>query len=1137
MCEIRKYTANYAYTNPNFVIQNLVTVPEKEGIKPLLYVLKNILQRGFPTVMSKFLQKEIGAIHNMDSFDDRFLFVTDNIPHWYDTIKGDAANNYNPAKYFFENILPCEFREYPFLCSLIVPEIQINDIIDVPAQEFMNQQVDFYLPQAKLVIEIDGQQHRQNVQFNLDAKRDNYLAGKGIETVRITTQQIQTNNYQEGIGRIRNRINQFANMFNFYQIAYNKLQKEVDNDEIKQTKILPTAIIRFQILVIELLLNQYLNFASDWKFNIRCDEEHLYGNFAQLAIKDLVIWLTNLSKLRDKKEPSIPEFFIKINNSKNFNFDPQSINIDFSLFKRYTDENHNEPDMIFVRTDYFDVIKDKNYFRVSTTDPINYNIVENDKPTLRFFLQNLFDKQDFREGQFAIMSNALNRNDTIGLLPTGGGKSLCYQLPCMLQPSISFVVCPIKSLMYDQAENIKQKSVLITNIDFMCGDLNAQEKTRVLNNYSQGKYLWVWISPERFQIPNFRDSVRTIVNNFSIAYAVIDEVHCLSEWGHDFRTSYLNLAKTIESLSPKDQYGEGVIKYIGLTATASVNVLKDIKVEFSRQTQSLDENNIKTLLDYSRKELQFEVINDNQNKFQKLQELLDNENFINDEGKAGIVFTPNVNGSVGCYNVANLLEQHYPGHIGWYSGSCPRVNGLPIMSEEAFNQYKVNIQKEFKDNKKNLLCATKAFGMGIDKANIFYTFHYGLPSSVEALYQEAGRAGRWDKRKPENASKKGKCYVLHSHEAAAFDNYVQQLFDINTTFSQIENIQRSVGYNGRDVFKQIFLFVQGQKDVKDDFQDIKKVINLFFEENSTVIIYHSQIRSICSIDLFEKIIYRLSLLGIVKDWTRDFVNMFSVEFVSTDSKHIINSLKNYILKYNPDTDIEESIQYIENEYVESFLDKSIWYLLTWIFEHIVYSRKQSLKTVSQWCLEYTTSEEFKKRIDSYFTFNDTTYVLQYIADHPLDVKRWFEVFYNNKRIITEVEIKKMKDRISRFLESYNNNAGLNFVSGFVRLRLNEYADTDGKARLEDSLETVSNRFEPMQQEQFINELISFAKRFLISDDQKLKLSLSILKYWKNLVDRLAKAFKLPILWVDTIAAYQKELRKLNIKILEKYGRF
>ena len=126
---MKQYTANYTYTNPNFVIQNLVTNQVNADLLPILYVTKNILQRGFPTTLSKYLQSELGEIHKLDNFEERFLFATNKTPIWNDTIKGDKDNNYYPAKDFFERIIPNEFGEYSFIQSLLIPEIQINEII------------------------------------------------------------------------------------------------------------------------------------------------------------------------------------------------------------------------------------------------------------------------------------------------------------------------------------------------------------------------------------------------------------------------------------------------------------------------------------------------------------------------------------------------------------------------------------------------------------------------------------------------------------------------------------------------------------------------------------------------------------------------------------------------------------------------------------------------------------------------------------------------------------------------------------------------------------------------------------------------------------------------------------------------
>lgn len=1109
---------------------------------PILYVTKNILQRGFPTTLSKYLQSQLGEIHKLDYFEERFLFATKQRPVWNDTIKGDREHNYYPAKDFFENIIPNEFGEFSFIQSLLIPEIEINEITGEDDKNFINQQVDFYLPQAKLVIEIDGQQHKlDEVTRVSDSKRDNYLSGKGITTIRITTKELQNGTYTLKVETILKHFARYEKLLNFYKTACEKIEKnQLSEDEIK-TKLLPTAIIRFQVLLLELLTHKYLTLDEDWNFNILAHED--LPDFAELAINDLLIWIDKLWQLKNKQELKKPNFNITITNDKaSFQPTTKAINIDFSLFKRYTDENKISDDIIFVRTDYFDIVKDKNYFRVSTTEPINYNVTDEDKTTLEFFLVNIFDKPSFREGQFPIISNALNRKDTIGLLPTGGGKSLCYQLPCLLQPSINFVVCPIKSLMYDQNDNLVK--TLVTNVSFITSDLEADEKREIERNFEQGRYLFVWISPEKFQIPSFRDKISAIVANFSIAYAVVDEVHCLSEWGHDFRTSYLNLAKTIDRLSPKDENREGKIKFIGLTATASVNVLKDIKIEFARQKQRLEDENIKSLLDYSRKELRFEVINDKGNKIDKLKKLInelkDTESFIETTDKAGLIFTPNVNGAYGCYQVSNTLNTLYQNKVSWFSGDIPKrdvydektgrkIGTEPVMNRDEFNKYKLKVQKDFKENKYQLLVATKAFGMGIDKQNIFYTFHYGLPSSVEALYQEAGRAGRWDKRKKENKSKIGKCFVLHSPETHDQER-VERLFHKDTKFAEMKAISDEVGFGGRDIFKQVFLFVQGQNDIEKDFEIISGVIRIYFQEKTQVRIFWNDAYSKLKInsDVLQKAIYRLSLLGIVSDWTTNFIDHFEVQFKTLDEKHIVKSVSDYIGKYEPNTDISKELQKVQQKTV---LEKAIWYLLNWTFENIAYSRKQSLKTLSDWCSEFEDSESFKQRIDSYFIFSETTFILQHIAENPKDYEKWFEVLTTNNQFPNKTEFEKLKDSISRFLESYRNSIGLNFVSGFVRLALNEYEDSDGKERFESALLSVNETFAQEQQIDFLARLKVIGKH--LTEEQKMDLSQSISKYYPEMLEELAEYYDLAYLLNDVYAQKLKEIKKLNKKLYEQ----
>ena len=987
-------------------------------------------------------------------------------------------------------------------------------------------------------------------------------------------------------------------------------------------------------------MNGQLKIQDDWHFSIFIDTP--LPDFAQLAVDDLLIWLDHLYLLKNKAAIQKPQVHIDIIQDE-YNFNPNAINIDFSLHKRYTDEDKRYLQTIFVRTDYFDYFpistspnyiekwfswNNVNHFVVSTSQPISYNITKQDEKTLEFFLQNIFNKPFFRDGQFPILQNALNRRDTIGLLPTGGGKSLCYQLPCLLQPAISFVVCPIKSLMYDQKDNLER--VFISQTNWITSDLEADQKDNVLSEFAKGKYLFIWISPERFQIQSFRDTISAINKNFAIAYAVIDEVHCLSEWGHSFRLSYLNLAKTIDKLSPKDKNGEGTIKFLGLTATASVNVLKDIKVEFSRQKACLEDDNIKTLSDYSRKELIFEVVRDKGEKRIELSKLIDKfkkeEHFLENDEKAGLIFTPNVNGMKGCYTLCNNLNNSYQGKVEWYSGSIPSektylqvsipefiihnlsavideikrqvkesdeslsqeelnkiiqdnknlitnrlkeatkpnnstylliIKEIPKISKEAFTAHKNRVQKGFKENKFPLMVATKSFGMGIDKDNIFYTIHYGIPASVESLYQEAGRAGRWDKNKEENKNKKGKCYVLFSPETynpkeedtiIPFD--VMKIFDQQTTIQEIRNLQNQVYKDGKDVFAQIYLFLQGLRDVEEDLNEVIAFKNEYFQEGVTKFV---EFRGTKDREEKEKFIYRLSLLGLVKDWTNDFTQFFEVTFDSEEENHILKSLENYIGKYEPTKDIKSEI---ENVNEETFLKKATKYLLQWIFDHIVYNRKQSLKTLYDWCLDFKGSDDFKARLDSYFVFNDVTAILQTIGEKPFEYEQWFKVFYyqestneikegnyvSNSIFIPAIKDNRLKnekyrnlqDAVSRFLESYQNNVGLNFVSGLIRLVLDDFNNSDGEPRFKEAFKSIKNdkkSFSAEHQNFILEKLVDLGSYF--KTEQKEILCDVIKEYYPDKLEFFAERFDLPYLLCDNYLQRLQKIRSINTKLYEQ----
>ena len=997
-----KYSANYAYSNNNFVIQNISTKNINKKHYSIICIMKNLIQRGTPTNMSKFLQSKLGVM-DLENDKEKIYLIDREKPSWIKTIKGDDENNYFPAKYFLETQIFKYISKYAFIQQLILPEALISEIIGNEQKEFVDEQVDFYLPQAKLVIEIDGGSHRELITKKNDEARDEYLLGNGIATIRIKTIELEkeSGGFIGKMNSIRKRCDEHREILQPYENYFIMPSKYKDKKNWSM-KLKATATIRFQLTILSLLESNILSL-EDEQWDIELIQRDVEG-FAEIAVEDLFLWFDNLCKL-SKIEFNKPKLNIANKDTYDeFHYKQNIIHIDFSLLKRWTDENEIHKNIVFVRNDY---IEDVDHFKVSTTDPIKYNIIQDgedsDIPALNFLLNNIFGYDDFSPGQLPILTNTMRGNDTIGLLPTGGGKSLCYQFAALLQPCISFVVTPIKALMVDQKENLDSK--FISRTDFINSDKDAGEKQAIGKKFSKGKYFFIWISPERFQIKAFREYLTVLNQEQTIALAVIDEVHCLSEWGHDFRTSYLNLCKTIEKYCPSTNL-------LGLTATASLNVLKDILVEFKAGRES-----VKTILEYTRPELRFKVYRDSgensENKYRSLESLMnmfDKKSIfkVNDiKTKSGLIFTVNKNGPMGCYGLHKKLWQKYPEVARWYSGEIPEEtsykNGKKtktmVMEKKEFNNYKQMVQSDYKKNKYSLLIATKAFGMGIDKSNIRYTIHYGIPGSIESLYQEAGRAGR-DK-------KDAICYILYTSEILDKSN-MDKLFDLNTTIEEIKEISDSSGYkDGRDVMRNFFLWIQNNKGVDIESEFTYMLFKKYAEPDKVKIINCRDILNTFKskelnggnvFPLTQKAIYRLSLLGIVDDWTIEKWNRngsYEVSFCSFNEEIVKSTLLSYIRKYDSEVEVikGKKAQVSNIKYFDEY-QKSIKLLIQWNYDTVFYHRRQSLKTLVDLCENYEVGkeEDFKVSIESYFKFNESTYVLEHISENSKDYKKWFEVF-------------------------------------------------------------------------------------------------------------------------------------------------
>lgn len=1080
-----KYTANYSKTNNNFVIQNIYGTNEKNKYYPVICILKNILQRGCPTRYSKYIESIYGP-QNFEDFHQQYLTYK-NYSKWINTIKGDEKNNYYPARTFIEEIIPEYFTEYPYLQQLFLPEVKFTDITDKYDEKFYNQQVDFYLPQAKLVIEIDGQQHKTDDVNRLnDKERDAYLKEYNILTIRIDTKSLEKKDelFEQKIEAIRNRISENKDIFNIYTDCYN-------NVDIKQLKL--TAVIRFQMTILTMLEANIISLDDKvWNLDIK---ELDVTDFEEPAIEDLFIWFENLCQL-NKVEFKRPDLNIT---KGDYIFDNNVVNIDFSVFNRYTDENEQHKNVIYVRTDYFD---DKNYFVMSVSDPINYKIIRGqyspDIKSLEYLLQNIFAHENFRDGQLPIIINALAGRDTIGLLPTGAGKSLCYQLCALLQPCISFVVCPIKALMYDQVENLQ--AINIDKINCITSDQKAIEKQKIMYDFGMGKYIFVLISPERFQTKDFRNNLKELNTNKTIALAVIDEVHCLSEWGHDFRTSYLTLIKTIRNFCP-------TAKLLGLTATASQAVIKDLKAEFN-----IENIDVKVPSDYKREELHYRLIKDNgasdELKSKNLKKIINkklNEK-SNEDLDSSIIFAPYTNKYFGVYGLFQEIKKEFPIiKSGWYSGSCPKDAGKKI--KDNFDEYKKEIQRKFKNNEIKLLIATKAFGMGIDKSNIRFTIHYGMPSSMEQLYQESGRAGR-----DRNAAE---CYVLFSPEIMP-QKSLQAIYERDTKIELINDIiSKQKNDNARDVSRNLFLWCQNNKGIEFENEITKCVLKNMDVNNKTKLLSHAEIdplfrnviikylkeqkglsfefKSETELDLTQKALYRLSLLGIVDDWTIDQWGknwIIEVTYNSFDESVVKEHLYKYIRKYDVKFDLSDENLHddIYGKYTQIYkennldeISRLILVLLNWIYDNIIYQRRQAMKTLYDLCtINYVNDDQFKIDLESYFKFTEVTDVLDFIAEHPDEYSRWFDVFYEKNKFIDHEKLVDLYNNVTRFLETYRYNMGLDIISVITKLLLDRVFESSDSERLQDFLKNIKE-YEPQKLNSILNNIYKAGKKMSLKN--------------------------------------------------------
>src|SRR5690606_18201070 len=319
---------------------------------------------------------------------------------------------------------------------------------------------------------------------------------------------------------------------------------------------------------------------------------------------------------------------------------------------------------------------------------------------LNQILKEKFNHTTFREGQKEVIEDIMSGHDVMALLPTGGGKSLCYQLPAQILEGSVLVVSPLVALMEDQVLQIKkmgEKRVIALN-----SFLTLEKKRRVLPNLH--KYKYIFASPEILQSPHILNRLKRI--RFSLF--VVDEAHCISQWGHDFRPDYSRLGEIRMEI--------GAPPCLALTATATKEVLEDIrnKLELAQpkmHIHSIDRPNIAI------------VVKKVESLEEKKEALL---KYANELQGPGIIY---FSSRLWAENISQYLKDKGFERVAYYHGG---------MEQEK----RMLIQEQFINNQISIICSTNAFGMGVNKSDIRFVIHFHYPSQMEAYLQEIGRAGR-----------------------------------------------------------------------------------------------------------------------------------------------------------------------------------------------------------------------------------------------------------------------------------------------------------------------------------------------------------------------------------------------------------
>lgn len=581
----------------------------------------------------------------------------------------------------------------------------------------------------------------------------------------------------------------------------------------------------------------------------------------------------------------------------------------------------------------------------------------------RQILQKFYGYEDFRPGQKKVVESLLNKNDTVAIMPTGAGKSICFQIPALLFEGVTLVISPLISLMKDQVDSLRQLGIAAVYIN---SSVSKAQLYKDLQDISAGFYKIIYIAPERLTSEYLPDSFK----NLNISMVAVDEAHCLSQWGHDFRPSYRNILNFTNSLRIKP-----IIS--AFTATATPEVKTDIiNLLGLKQPNAF-------VTGFDRPNLYFSVLRGEvKDKF-----VIDYVKKHQDE--AGIIYV----GTRKDVDALQVLLEIKGIKAGRYHAG---------MTDEERNQ----MQEDFLYDNLSVMVATNAFGMGIDKPNVRYVIHYNMPKNMEAYYQEAGRAGR--------DGLSGNCILLYSPQ----DTQLQKFLISKSTESEIrqqleyKRLQSMVDYcHTPQCLRAFILHYFGEFDVEEHCDNCS---NCKLEGELIDITIDAQKVLSCVYRMHERFGVKM-IAEVLKGSKSAKVKQFNFERLSTYGlmkERKLKDISDLILRLS-------AMQYLditESQYPVVTLNELSWQVLRGqkkVWQKMVIVKKAKAKGELFEALRSLRKElATKEKLPPYMIFSDAT-LTQMATDKPTDLE-----LMKNIRGVGEFKLQKYGEEFLTVIKSY-----------------------------------------------------------------------------------------------------------------------